>query len=443
MTGTDLRQVLGQVFRPGRINDLAREYGVLERERALDVLGFVLSLILAGGTHDGGRQYDVMRTYVENGAKKVARSAFYAWFNDPIERLLTKLLEEAMLVAMQSKTILPGILSGVSDWRIVDSTTIALDDALIHAWRGTGDYAAIKIHKELSVGHGNLVSYHLSPAREHDCPHLVVDESRRGSGLLVDLGYASHDLLRRCDTHGVRYVIRLKESWKPRVDRIVRGACPKGICKNGDLDILLDNDILLRDGLAIDADVTLGRAKATIAARLVGVPTPKGYCFFLTNLPRKTHGPLQVGDIYRVRWEIEVDNKVDKTGARIDEITARKPTSVRILILASLLNTTLARIIVQREKLSIIAAKKAPADPASRPPLHPTQVVRAMRVCHQVLLAVLQGATPDESVWNRLMSGIQTLGHDPSWRRRPSVLDVIQGLTAPPHPPRGLKKGST
>jgi hypothetical protein len=393
---------------------------------------------LNGGTHDGGRQYDVLRTYVENGARKVVRGAFYAWFDEPLERLLETLLAEARKAGTETPKILPGILGGVSDWRIVDSTTIKLDDALIAEWAGAGEYAAVKVHKEWSVGHGNLVGYHLSPAREHDGPHLVVDASRRGSGLIVDLGYASLDLLRSCDSHDVRYVIRLKDGWKPRVDRIVRGALPQDILGTGDLDVLLDEHVLLRDGHAIDADVTVGRSKLAQKSRLVGVPTPKGYCFFLTNLPRKTHGPLQVGDIYRVRWEIEIDNKVDKAGARIDEITARKPTSVRILILASLLNATLARILVQREKVAILEAKVRPADPASRPPLHAAQVVRAMRICHAPLLALLQGNTPDRFEWNRILGNIRSLGHDPNWRRRPSVLDTIQGLTAP-----ARKRGAT
>ena len=443
MTGAELMALFVRVFRADRVDELARRYGLVERQRALDVIGFVVSLILSGGTHDGGRQYDVLRTYLENGARRVTRGAFYSWFNEPLEGLLMTLLADAIAEGAAVPSILPGILAGVSDWRIVDSTTIKLDKALLSEWPGTGDYAAGKIHKEWSVGRGNLVTFHLSPAREHDNPHLTVDEARRGTGLLVDLGYASFDLLRRCKAHDVRYVIRLKESWKPRVDRIVRGALPADILKTGDLDILLGDHVLLRDGHAIDADVTVGRGESAVASRLVGVPTPKGYCFFLTNVPRRTHGPLQIGDIYRARWEIELDNKVDKTGARIDEITARKPTSVRILLLASLLNTTLARIIVQREKASILAAKADPSDPAKKPPLHATQVVRAMRVSHSAVLAVLSGVVPDKFEWNRIMGNIRSLGHDPNWRRRPSVLDVIQGLTAPPDRRRASKKASS
>jgi hypothetical protein len=61
-----------------------------------------------------------------------------------------------------------------------------LDDVLVGDFPGTGDYAALKIHKEWSVGTGNLIGYKITPAREHDNPHLVVDEARRGTGLLID-----------------------------------------------------------------------------------------------------------------------------------------------------------------------------------------------------------------------------------------------------------------
>ena len=125
MTGADLAALLGKIFRAERLEQLAQDYGLVERQRALDVTAFVLSLILSGGTHEGGRQYDVLRTYIESGARKVSRGAFYSWFNDPLERLLQTLLDDAVRSAAQTPPILPGILRGVSDWRIVDSTPLS------------------------------------------------------------------------------------------------------------------------------------------------------------------------------------------------------------------------------------------------------------------------------------------------------------------------------
>ena len=71
MTGEELRKHLKAVIPLEVIGDLAREYGVIERKRALDIIQFVVALVLSGGTHEGGRQYDVLRRYLESGAPKV------------------------------------------------------------------------------------------------------------------------------------------------------------------------------------------------------------------------------------------------------------------------------------------------------------------------------------------------------------------------------------
>ena len=440
MDAERLQNLMSNIFTPVDIEGLARDYKVVQRARSLDVVSLVTALVLAGGTHEGGRQYDALRMYIESGAPKVVRGAFYSWFTVPLERLLTEMLRRAIEQGQAAPKLLPGILGSVADWRIVDATTVKLDGALAAHWPGAGDYAAVKIHKEWSVGTGNLVGYHLSPAREHEAPHLEVGADRRGTGLLVDLGYASLKLLSDCETHGVRYVIRLKDNWKPRVERIVRGAVGKDVVPTTDFQVLLEQDLLLQAGNAIDADVAVGRGSQTVRSRLVGVPTPKGYCFFLTNLSRHTHGPLQVGTIYRVRWEIEIDNKVDKMGTRLDEITAQKPVSVRILLLASMINATLARTIVQYEKLAIVEKKrKLKASEADRAPLHPIQVVRAMKVSFNLIFQLLQRESPSLFDWARLMGKLRMLGQHANWRSKPSVLDDLQGLTAAPGRARSAK----
>ena len=58
-----------------------------------------------------------------------------------------------------------------------------------------------------------------------------------------------------------------------------------GVLPGTDLDALLEQETLRLDGQVIDADVHVGRGTHALSLRLVGVQTPKGYCFFLTNLP--------------------------------------------------------------------------------------------------------------------------------------------------------------
>lgn len=439
MTGEELRELLRTTLDPTMLGELAETYGVQQRERKLNVTELLIALILTGGTHEGGRQYDVLRAYLKNTSTKVQRSAFYAWFTDPLERVLTVLLARALDAGQRQPRLLPGILAGVSDWRIVDATTVRLRDELVDTYPGAGDYAALKVHKEWSVGTGNLCTYKITPARDHDSPHVTVDEARRGSGLIADLAYVSLARLRDCDAHDVRYVVRLKDDWKPTVDRLVRGTGFPKMAKGEDFDALLEDDVIIRDGNPIDADVTLGRGALKVKSRLVGLATPKGYCFFLTNLPRGTHGPTDVGDIYRVRWEIEIDNKVDKAGARLDEIESRKPVSARILILASLLNAAIAKTIIQSESLAIVAAKKKPTDPAGRGPLHPISLLRWMVSSHSTIVRLLLSDQDETFEWRRLMSLFRNYAADTSWRRRPSVLDIIRGLTAPMLKPTARK----
>jgi hypothetical protein len=63
MTGEDLREHLRETLDASAIRELAKKYELQERERKFDIFEFVVALILSGGTHEGGRQYDVLRTY--------------------------------------------------------------------------------------------------------------------------------------------------------------------------------------------------------------------------------------------------------------------------------------------------------------------------------------------------------------------------------------------
>jgi hypothetical protein len=58
----------------------------------------------------------------------------------------------------------------------------------------------------------------------HELKEIVETvQSWRGKGLLVDRGYASLQRLRDCHRFGVAVVLRLKENWKPKGERIIRG----------------------------------------------------------------------------------------------------------------------------------------------------------------------------------------------------------------------------
>src|SRR5882724_2336528 len=79
--------------------------------------------------------------------------------------------------------------------------------------------------------------------------------------------------------------------------------------------------------------------------RPVGVHTPTGSGFFLTNLPPR-RGPRPVADLYRVCCEVERSITQDTSVHRLDQVEAERPSSVKTLLhasrIASMMTTLLA-----------------------------------------------------------------------------------------------------
>jgi putative transposase len=430
MTGDEVRTVFEQLLPQDEIGRLCQQCGVIERQRKLNLAMLVRAMVIAAGTPGGAYQADVLRSYLETEVPRVTRAAFYRWFDEPLERFMEALAQRALAYAQAQQVDLPGPLSGVQDWYIVDSTTIKVRDALREDFPGTGDYAALKGHKVLSVGCGAPVRYHFSPARDHDSPHMQIDESWRGYGLLADLAYASLARLQACETYDVRFVIRLKDNWKPKVDYIARGQVAPEFFAGTDLATLLADDILVLDGRAIDADVHVGRGKHPLDLRLVGVQSPKGYCFFLTNLPPRI-GPRQVADLYRVRWEVELSIRLDKSVHRLDAIDAERPCSLKTLLHASLIASILAALLAHTHNFQ--TRPKQDGAPRTEAPLHTRLLALQLAVsCQFIAQACELKGTAAKRRWQKIAELLTHAGTDPNWRRRPSVLDQLRGWKRQP-----------
>lgn len=443
MRGEDVRRVFETVLPDKVLMKLVVDAKFQERTRKLDALRLLRAMIIAAATGYGGRQADVMRLYFESGATRVVRGVFYSWFGAALEAIMLEIRTLALDYALSMRPDLPGILGAhVMDWHIVDSSTVKLDRALIGEYPGTGDYAALKIHKRFSVGLGTTIDYELSPARDHDNTHLIIDETWRGLGVLLDLGYASFKLLRDCEEHDVRFVIRLKDSWKPRVQHVARGTLLRQFVADTDFDCLINDEVLVLDGTVVDVDVTFGSGSALATCRMVGVPTPEGgYRFYLTNLSPAV-GPRQIADLYRVRWEIESDNKLDKSCSHLDEIAARTGPSVRAMVHASMVSSIITCVLAHHVRLN---EAPPPSQGAERltPPIHPQSLARAMGSAAGTI-ATAMDLRGDKATreWDRIAAFLSHLGRDPNWRRSPSILDQLRGWKISPGRPKKSRLAS-
>lgn len=430
MTGDAGRPVFEAMLPQDEIDRLCQQCGVIERQRKRDLGMLVRAMVISAGTPGGAYQADVWRAYLACEVPRVTRAAFYRWCDAPLEQCMAALAARALAYARAQEVDLPGALGGVKDWDSVDSTTVTVRDALIEDFPGTGDYAALKGHTVLSVGCGAPVRYHVSPARAHDSRHLTIDESWRGCGLLADLGYARLARLRACEAHDVRFVLRLKDNWNPKVDDIARGQVTQEFCPGTDLDALIAEEILVPDGRAIAADVHMGGAKQPLHLRLVGVQTPKGDGFSLTNLPPRL-GPLQVADLDRVRWAVELSSRLDKSVTRLDEVDTEPPCSLKTLLYASLMASTIAALLAHTHNLKTRPAQAGM--PRTEAPLHPRRLALQLAAsCQSIAEACQRQGAVAKRRWETIAAWLTHAGNDPNWRRRPSVLDQLRGWKRQP-----------
>lgn len=445
MKGSDVREVFEAILPDEALMELVDEARFQERIRKLNAVELFRSAIMSASRGDAGRQSAVIKSYLESGNPKVVRGAAYGWFSPKFEKVMEGISDRALAYAAAQPLDVPGWLGEVvDDWHIVDTTGVHLDDSLAETFPGGGIPAGLKLHKRYSVGIGTTVDYNFYPAREQEGRHFALDESWRGLGLLADLGYASIKLLRDAEKHGVKYVIRLKANWKPKVDRIVRGALKGPLVRGSDLDMLLDDDLLVLDGTSIDADVTVGRSGKPVQCRLVAVDGDKGYYgWYLTNLPRRV-GVQQVAQLYRVRWEIEQDNKLNKSCFQLDQIGAKSPHTVRALLHASMISSTIVCLLAHRHRLEEGSPAKGRKRTRTKPPIHPQAMAKMLAIMgHRISQASLKSGKEATAAWNEIASLLVHQGQDPNWRRRPSVIDELRGWKRGPGKPRKAKKAAT
>lgn len=435
MDPTTLREVLTTSLPRDKVIGLARELGVVERQSLIELDELVNALVLSSRTPAGGRQADVLRVYIENTDTKPVRATFYARFTEEFEKLLERLLRDTLAAVQRDPVLLPDAIAGVKDWIVIDSETVQLHRTLKGAYPGTGDYAAVKVHKAWSIGRHNMVDFELTPARDHDSTRFSVTEAHRGYGFLFDLGYASHARLRACQEHGASFVVKLKSGWKAAIDAVHVGEVTRQLAGTDIADAVAFGELACRDGV-IDADVMMGAGRGAYPMRLVAIETKeKALCVFLTNLDRRRYPPSVVGDLYRLRWEIEKSNKLDKSDFSLADLDCRKVCSARTMLYASLLGSCIVGRLVHADHRVLVAA----GTPLTRGPIHARALALALAAMSASLSRALERDSSPDRDWPNLADRLAHLARDPNWRRRPSVLDQLLGL----HPAAGDRQKAT
>jgi hypothetical protein len=231
------------------------------------------------------------------------------------------------------------------------------------------------------------------------------------------------------EDHG-RCVIRLQAHGKPKVDHRACGHVPQACCPGTDPEARLEQEIVVLAGRAVAADGHVGNPQPPRYLRPVGVHTPTGYGFFLTHVPPRL-GPRQVADLSRVRWKVERSLRLDTSGQRVDHMDAERPCAVQALRQVSRIAALSAALLAHAHTRQTRPAPEGA--PRTEAPRHPRRLAVPVAVaCQSSAQACdLKGAQAMRR-GQEIAALLMPSGHDPHWRRRPSVLDQLRGWTRQP-----------
>lgn len=346
-TLTDVAEAM-QALLTTEADELAHDTGFIQRQRKLTGASFAQTLVFTAMAHPAPTQSQRHSTAVLVGVE-ASRQALEKRLDAKAAGFLRELLRSAIAKAVASPVVLP-LLQRFTAVVVLDSSVVALPDALAHLYRGgrsgttTGTKAAVKLTVGLDLLAGTLHGPELSDGRTGDLNTLLAQATpSEGSLEIADLGYFNLTKFARWAKAGAYFLSRLKVHTAV-YDR-----------SGHRLDLL---EMLRAAGNRdVDRDVQLGCAER-VACRVIARPVPPevaalrqkrlreknerrgertsalalalcAWTILVTNVPRAQLTVDEAMALARMRWQIELIFKNWKSGGGgIDVCRSAKPWTV-------------------------------------------------------------------------------------------------------------------
>jgi putative transposase len=344
-TNNPIRDVIESVLAPVRIRALARELGVVKRQRKLDITVFVGAVVFGFATGAQRSLAGMRRAYERCTGQMLAPSGFYVRFSRELAQLLKRLMEDVMAQLQQQSPKLKHALGRFEQVLAADGSLIKLHESLAKRYPSVFPNkmgAGAKLHVVINVAGRSARSVQLVSGSRHDVTILKVGPWVAGKLLLMDLAYRKGLLLKRIAGLGGYFLLRKKQS-----DDLVVTTEPWGRKR---LSALVPEFI----GKPIDVMAELPwhfdrgprkHKRYVMPVRVVGqwFAQEGQHRFYITNAPAELIVTEQVGPIYTARWEIELFFRELKLTHRIEQLPTRKQFVAESLIYGALLSLLLSR----------------------------------------------------------------------------------------------------
>ena len=320
--------------------DIARaacEVGFGSRVRKCPPVVFFWTLVLGLNSEAKRSLSGLRRFFVSITGRSISSAAFQKRFTSKsaamFERIFKRLLERGLAGA---RTPLPRRLRRFRDILAVDSTAFPLHDKLAKHFRGyrsKGTKAMARVSATMGLADHRLKTADVSSGRRSETRFFRVTKKLAGLLVVMDLGYFSIQRFRDLARVGAHFISRLKKGTNPKILAVHQGSSRPGRMVGKRL-----KEVRFRDRF-VDFDARLGEGTNSILVRIVGLWNDEEghYHFYLTQLERRSFGPADISEAYRLRWQIELLFRELKQVGRLSHIPTGKKATALCLIFASLI----------------------------------------------------------------------------------------------------------
>jgi putative transposase len=327
----------------------ARELGVVRRQRKLDIVTFVYSLVLGFGTARSRSLSQFRRVYSRTCGIHLARSSFHGRFTEPLTHLMKRLLDLAISSSGKGSTRLGGAASAFLEVLAIDSSVVRVSEDMADDWPAAWSNhtkAAVKITAVTNVVGRNLKHVRFSPGSRHDIHLLKSGPWLRNRLVVFDLGFFKAEIFKEIDAAGGYFLSRLKKQSNP----VILKAHTKGLKKT--VGMKLKDAQALATGSVIDADALMSyiikplkHLHCTVPFRVVALYNERENTWhrYVTNAPPEKLSAENMTALYAARWEVELLFKELKSGYRLEDIATANPAANLCLIYSALLTMIISR----------------------------------------------------------------------------------------------------
>lgn len=340
----------------------ARRVGFLKRRSKLTGSVFVLTLVCAFWTQASRSlaSYARVAESLEPGLE-ISPQSLADRFTPSAVALVKSVLAAALRLRLEVSLRVAPVLDPFSAVYIIDSTTIALPDALKTLYRGVGgsaSAAAVKCFWLLEWLTGTTQQILLDDGRKADqnMGKPLLSATKPGALWLFDLGFWSLSFLASISAGRSFFVSRLQ------TDVTVRTPSGEAIdlmaWLRTDVGVLCERRVRLGVNERLDVRLVAERVPEAVAAerrrkrlragqKRGSMPRREtlerlGWSLWVTNVSEQMLTARQVAEVYRIRWQVELLFKTAKSDARITHATSQKTHRVECELYAGLIALVIA-----------------------------------------------------------------------------------------------------